>query len=139
MTDSQLATVPLDEPLRDAVLQARRIRSRSAGRRQRQLIGKLMRHVDDEPIRRALEALARNQVGDTRLFHEAERWRERLVREGSAALAEFSAITGRKDETLQRLVADLPNSPTAALARHNRRELFRRVHAELGAMQNDRH
>ncbi|RYG81121.1 DUF615 domain-containing protein, partial [bacterium] len=57
-----LATLPLDESLRDAIDEARRLTSRGALARQRQYIGKLMRDVDVDRIREALLGLteARN-------------------------------------------------------------------------------
>ena len=51
--------MPLDEELRDAVLEARRMKARGALRRQKQYIGKLMGRLDPEPIREALERLRR--------------------------------------------------------------------------------
>ena len=60
LRDTDLRTVPLDEDLLEAVLEARRIRKRGALRRQKQYIGKLMGRLHDpEPIRQALERLRR--------------------------------------------------------------------------------
>jgi ribosome-associated protein len=56
---SDLESLPLDEDLLEAVLEARQIKAHGALRRQKQYIGKLMRHVDPEPIRAALAALRR--------------------------------------------------------------------------------
>ena len=57
LQESDLRKMGLDEDLLDAVLQARQIKSRNALRRQKQYIGKIMRHVDAEPIRAALMRL----------------------------------------------------------------------------------
>jgi len=54
LRESDLEDIELDEDLREAVLEARRIRSHGALRRQKQYIGKLMRHIDPEPLRAAL-------------------------------------------------------------------------------------
>ena len=59
LKDSDLQQVELDDDLLSAVLEARRIRSHGALRRQKQYIGKLMRSVDPEPIRAALERMRR--------------------------------------------------------------------------------
>jgi len=45
-----LAGLPLPEDLRDAILEARDIKSFGARRRQMQLIGKLMRRLDDGTV-----------------------------------------------------------------------------------------
>ena len=60
LRESDLHAMPLNEELRDAVLEARRIKARGALRRQKQYIGKLMGRVDPEPIHEALERLRRN-------------------------------------------------------------------------------
>ena len=60
LRESDLQAMPLDEDLRDAVLEARRIKAHGALRRQKQYIGKLMGRVDPEPIREALARLRRN-------------------------------------------------------------------------------
>ena len=59
LRDCDLEAIDLDRDLLHAVLEARRIRSRGALRRQKQYIGKLMRHVDPEPIRAALARVRR--------------------------------------------------------------------------------
>ncbi len=57
LNESDLRQIGLDEDLLEAVLDARQIKSHSALRRQKQYIGKIMRHVDPEPIRAALQRL----------------------------------------------------------------------------------
>ncbi|HKJ20094.1 MAG TPA: ribosome biogenesis factor YjgA [Woeseiaceae bacterium] len=60
LRESDLQAMPLDEELRDAVLEARHMKAHGALRRQKQYIGKLMGRIDPEPIREALERLRRN-------------------------------------------------------------------------------
>jgi ribosome-associated protein len=57
LKESDLRQIGLDEDLLEAVLEARKIKSHSALRRQKQYIGKIMRHVDPEPIRAAMTSL----------------------------------------------------------------------------------
>jgi ribosome-associated protein len=59
LKEPDLLGMQLDDELLDAVLEARRIKAHGALRRQKQYIGKLMRHVDPEPIRAALAQLRR--------------------------------------------------------------------------------
>jgi ribosome-associated protein len=56
---SDLDSLPLDDNLREAVLQARQMKAHGALRRQKQYIGKLMRHIDPEPVRSELAKLRR--------------------------------------------------------------------------------
>jgi ribosome-associated protein len=56
MRESDLADLPLEESLREAIAAARRITSRGARARQLQYIGKLMRAADMGAIEAALAA-----------------------------------------------------------------------------------
>lgn len=89
LKDEQLAEIELPEFLRDAVLDAKRIKSFEGRRRQMQYIGKLMRKVDAAPIRAALDAFRAGPRRETALHKRAEAWRERLLAD-EAALAEFA-------------------------------------------------
>ena len=56
---SDLDSLPLDDNLREAILEARQMKSHGALRRQKQYIGKLMRHIDPEPVRSEMAKLRR--------------------------------------------------------------------------------
>lgn len=128
---SELKGLPLDERLRDAVLEARGMRSHGALRRQRQLIGKLMRHADADAIRTALDRLGRGDRASTRLFHDAEAWRDRICAEGAPAVAEFAARTDADTGTLSHLADELAASQDEARRRSLRRRIFREIHSGL--------
>lgn len=101
----QLASIPVDEKLRDAIELGRRIRSREALRRQRQLIGRLMRDADADAIRDALEATSAGHRAEVALARAAEEWRERLLADDSALAAFRRRFGGDADDaTLSRLV-----------------------------------
>ena len=57
--EPDLLSMDLDDDLLAAIQDARRIKSHGALRRQKQFIGKLMRSIDPEPIRAALERVRR--------------------------------------------------------------------------------
>jgi ribosome-associated protein len=81
----------LPDKLADSIALARRITSRAALLRQRQFVGKLMRGLDCEPIRAALESTAQHARTEAARFRRAERWRDRLVAGDEAAIDEFTA------------------------------------------------
>jgi ribosome-associated protein len=84
LPDARLQQLGLPERLFDALLQYRSTRSHEGRRRQLQYVGKLMRDVDDAPLR---EAVAESKLGsarDTLLLHEAERWRDALLADDEA-------------------------------------------------------
>ena len=119
--------LPLPEVLRDAVLLARRISKHGGLYRQKQLIGKIMRKIDAEPIRVAIEARRAKHSTAARQFHLIERWRTRLVDEPNALDEFINAYPTANRATIRQLVAsarhesDKKRSPTAT------RELFREV------------
>jgi len=85
----QLSKIAMDDNLRTAILHAQTITSRSAQRRQLQYIGRLMREVDVEPLQKALASLENQNQEITAAHHRLEKWRDRLIAEGDAALTEF--------------------------------------------------
>lgn len=79
LSDARLQALPLDESLRDALMQAKTIRSHEGRRRHMQLVGKLMRRADPGPLE---EAAAQAQLVPAKAsleLHEAERWRSELI------------------------------------------------------------
>ena len=58
---------------------AKRITNFEGRRRQMQYIGKLMRRVEPEPIRAAVEASKKGSAADTLALHRAELWRDDLI------------------------------------------------------------
>jgi len=59
LKQTELDSLALDEDLREAVMQAQQIKAHGALRRQKQYIGKLMRHIDAEPLRTEIAKLRR--------------------------------------------------------------------------------
>ncbi len=59
LRQSEIDSLPLDEDLREAIMEARQIKARGALRRQKQYIGKLMRNIDPEPLKQELAKLRR--------------------------------------------------------------------------------
>ena len=83
LSDKQLSLIPIaDQRLLEAIHEARQIRSNIARRRHLQLIGKLMRKIDPEPIEHALQALDQSQRSDNQLFHELEQLRDEILTTG---------------------------------------------------------
>jgi len=82
-------SIELPETLRKALDDARRIKKNSALKRQLQYIGKLMRHMDIEPIREQYLKLTNHYRQDIKEFHHLEQWRDRLLSEGDKALEDL--------------------------------------------------
>jgi ribosome-associated protein len=133
--DAELASLALDERLCDAVKNARSMKAHGALRRQKQLIGKLMRDLDPEQIRSALVELRADDARDKQNFARAEKWRDRLIREGVGALDAFAAETGSPDPGLRSLLAELDVAFTEKDEKTVRRKIFRRIHEILGKIR----
>ena len=131
LSESDLGDFSLDEKLHKAIRDAASIKSHGALRRQKQLIAKLLRDVDPEPIRAHLARLTSDVIREKRLFAKAERWRDRLVTDGADAMQEFSADTGTDDTELRKLLAELEVAFDERSEKTVRRKIFRRVHEIL--------
>lgn len=133
----ELDALSLDKGLSKAVRQAAAIKSHGALRRQKQLIGKLMRQVDAECIRAALLQMGSREHQSKRVFAAAERWRDRLINDGADAMATFEAATGRADPTLRQLLCELDMTINERIETSLRRKIFRHVHTILVAQTED--
>ncbi|WP_374487822.1 ribosome biogenesis factor YjgA [Zoogloea sp.] len=86
----QLNKVPLEEGLKDAIKDYQRFTAHEAKRRQLQYIGKLMRNVDPEPIRAALDVFKGVSATENARLHRLETLRVRLL-EDEKVLHELAA------------------------------------------------
>ena len=127
LPDSQLAQFALEPALREAVAEAKRIRSHGAKKRQMQYIGRLMREVDAEPIRARLAALEGGSAQATARHRRLEAWRERLLAD-DAALTEFAgAHPGADLQELRTLIRNARKEAKEQKPPRAYRELFRFV------------
>ncbi len=127
LREAELLALSLPEPLLDAILEARRLTSRPALARQRQYIGKLMRHIDTTQVEAALASRNRVSAAEGELQKQVERWRERLVTDGPAAFDALEAAHAPIDRAalgaLAAAARDAHASPAARTAAS--RTLFR--------------
>ncbi len=131
LSAEELDRIPLDDRLHHAVREATGIKSRSALRRQKQLIGKLMRSIDPGPVSNALAQQGAAEHLRKRVFADAERWRDRIVSDGAAGVDAFRTQTGNSDERLVTLVGELRTAPGDSAEHSIRRQIFRLVHDTL--------
>ncbi len=80
LPDEQLDQLITDEgPLREAMRDLRRITAHGARKRQASYVGKLLRDVDVEPMRKALAVWHAHKARDVRALREIEQWREKMI------------------------------------------------------------
>ena len=134
---AELDAIGLEPSLFDALVEAKTIRSHGALRRQRQLIGKLMRNADAAKIEAALRSHGSRDREAVELFHAAEGWRDRIVDEGAPALAEFERFVGAEQPQASRLLREHEQAKETG-RRSARRRLFREIHRQLERMETEK-
>jgi ribosome-associated protein len=133
LRELDLKAFDLPESLYDALVEARRLTSRHALVRQRQLIGKLMRGVDLDPIRATLASRGEKAAQETQRFKRVEHWRDRLIANGVPALDELMQLRPGMDrgEWLARVAAATAERQKLGAGGPATRELFRQLRALL--------
>ncbi|MEQ1581054.1 MAG: ribosome biogenesis factor YjgA [Steroidobacteraceae bacterium] len=137
LPQAEFDEIDLPEALRDAVALARRITAHGGLYRQKQYIGKLMRNIDAEPIRKALEARNLRQRSETLRLRKVEAWRAKLIEADgeafAAALGELlSECPGIDHRTVTRLVSQARHEHDRGQPPRSSRELFAVLRDALG-------
>ncbi|MEO6018050.1 MAG: ribosome biogenesis factor YjgA [Polaromonas sp.] len=128
-----MARLDLPDKLLDAIKDARKITNFEGRRRQMQFIGKLMRPLDADPIREAINEQLNGSAQLTLQLHLAEQWRDKLVLDDDALGAWLTEYPATDAQQLRALVRQArkdykPEKPGAA-PRHGKsyREIFQMV------------
>jgi ribosome-associated protein len=125
LPEGSLARMPLEPDLKQAVLDARRIRSHEAKRRQLQYIGRLMRGVDPAPIRAQLAALEGSSAQAAAGHRRLEALRERLLADDAALTAYAGEHPGAELQELRALIRNARKEQKEGRPPRAYRELFR--------------
>ena len=127
LSEAQLREFALDAGLLGAVLEAKRIKSHEARRRQLQYIGRLMRDVDAEPIRARLAALEGNSAESAAKHRRLEAWRERLIADDEALTAFIAEHPSADPQELRTLIRNARKEAQEGKPPRSYRELFRLI------------
>ena len=132
LAPAQLDTMDIPAELLAAVREAQRITSHEARRRQIQLIGKIMRKVDPEPVRAALAGVV-GQSAAARVRHKRlEDWRSRLIGDDGALTTFASEHPGADLQALRTLIRNARKEIAESKPPRAQRELFRILRESLG-------
>ncbi|GKX47043.1 ribosome biogenesis factor YjgA [Pectobacterium carotovorum] len=119
-----LEKIPLDDDLRAAVELAQRIK-KEGRRRQLQLIGKMLRARDPEPIQTALDKLNNRHNQQVALFHKLEQLRDRLIAEGDDVVPDILALYPHADrQQLRSLVRNAQKEKATNKPPKSARQIF---------------
>lgn len=108
LTESQLDKIPISDEMKAIIRTYGTLKTNESRRRHMQYIGKKMRSVDAEAVRKAVENVQRDNAMQVNKFHDVEAWREQLILEG--------------DEGLQKLLTQYPD-----IDRQHVRQLIRKA------------
>ncbi|MGI9221119.1 MAG: ribosome biogenesis factor YjgA [Woeseiaceae bacterium] len=131
LKSAELDSIGLNDELLTAVRAAARMKSHGALRRQKQLIGKLMRQADADLIRSRLNELGARDRAEKQMFARAEKWRDKLLTGDPTAVEDFELAAGGADAELRQLLAQLAVAQNDRTEKTLKRQVFRRVHAIL--------
>lgn len=133
LSRGRLEKFELPDNLMSAILEAQRLTSHGAIRRQMQYIGKLMRDVEIEPIAEQLAAVRGESAAAKAEFHGIERWRERLL-ENDQALTEWLALHPEGDaQQLRQLIRNARKEAAENKPPKSSRALFRLLRDTSGS------
>jgi ribosome-associated protein len=133
LTRQRLATMHLPDDLLAAVLDAQRIRAHGARRRQMQYIGKLMRDIDAEPIREALDVINNQSDAANARMHKLERWRDALMADEGALATILAEAPGADIQRLRQLRRNALKEQEQAKPPRAYREIFQALKEALEA------
>lgn len=98
---STLQSLELPNELASAIDAAKAIGSNNALKRQLKLIGKMLRSIDTTELQALIEQRDLQHQKGVGEFHQVEKWRDRLIAEGSSAVSDF--LSRYPDTDRQRL------------------------------------
>ena len=121
MPEGKLQKFDLPESLKEAIYEARRLKSREAKRRHLQYIGKLMRISNTDVIQETLDMMDHQSQTYRQHFKQLEDWRDRIIKEGHDGIEAFMEAypdgDRQKLRNLQRQAnreIELKKAPTAS-------------------------
>jgi ribosome-associated protein len=129
LSNQQLECMELPDDLRNALIEARSIKSNIAARRHRQFIGALMRDVDPEPIRQALMQTNANIPIESKTDKETRMWLEKLLTGDPAEMEAFlHACPGIERQRLRQLLRHIKKETTTGKSSQSLKLLEQLIH-----------
>jgi len=128
-------SIEMPEDLHEAIETYLTTRSHEARRRQLQLVGKLLRRVDPDPLIAAVERFSRGRAVDAERLHAVEDWRDALIRDDEAITRWIENYPDTDVQQLRSLVRSARRESAGKRAEQRQprsyRLLFRLIHEAL--------
>jgi len=130
LTNAELARIDLPEELRQAITGSARITSHEARRRHLQYIGKLMRQVDPQPLRAAIDDATGESKQAVALMHRCERLRDTLLADDGALEAVLAELPGADVQQLRSTIRAARREHAEGRPPRHVRQLYRWLHEQ---------
>ena len=130
LTNTELARIDLPEELRQAITGSARITSHEARRRHLQYIGKLMRQVDPQPLRAAIDDATGESKQAVALMHRCERLRDALLADDGALEAVLAELPGADVQQLRSTIRAARREHADGRPPRHARQLYRWLHEQ---------
>lgn len=131
LAPEQLQRMELADDLAEAISFYHSLKDKEARRRHMQFIGTVMRKLDPEPIKAALDELDQLRFQQAEDFHQVEEWRDGLVAGDSALLDDLTLRFGLNRQQLRQLAKNAAAEKAAGKPSKNGRQLFRLLRQSL--------
>jgi ribosome-associated protein len=125
LSEDQLRGLQLPPELIDAIMDARKMSSRGALRRQLQYIGSLMRQIDAVRLEQDLDRVTGQTRREVRSFRLAEQWRDELIAGDRERLTWLENNFSDMDADLLRRLIQEAAGGAAVERRRSARAIFR--------------
>lgn len=126
LSEMQLASMALEDELREAVILGAQIKDHTAIKRHKKFLGKLLRKMDADPIRERYDALLQDSQHDVHFMHRLEKTRDHLLGGGEEAMNLFmSQHPSAERQKLRQLVKDAGKEYERGLPPVSARKLYR--------------
>lgn len=136
LAPEQLQRMELPDALAEAIRFYHSLKDKEAKRRHLQFIGTVMRKLDAEPIKAALDELDQLRFQQAEDFHQVEEWRESLVAGDTALLDELADRFELNRQQLRQLAKNAATEKATGKPSKNGRQLFRILRQSLEREQN---
>lgn len=133
LSAAQLAEIPLDEPVREAIALAHKIQNkRSALKRHFLFLGKLLRARDTDAIFAAIDRFDKTSQIEIQRHHQAERWRDQILELGFEAIEAFVAQQASADrQKLRQLWRNYSQAKSDSKRLQQARQIYKDVKLAL--------
>lgn len=135
LTAAELARIDLPEALREAIAETARIGSHEGRRRQLQYIGRLMRQIDPEPLRSAIEDATGESKKSVALMHRCEKLRDALLADDAALAGVLAELPGADSQQLRATIRAARREHLDGRPPKHARQLYRWLHEQYAGRE----